>query len=70
MPNPLYQQLGGQAQNNQLIKRLEEFRRTFTGNPQQMIQNLLNSGRINQQQLNQYTQQANEIYKALGGPHK
>lgn len=70
MPNPLYQQLGNQSQNNQLIQRLQQFRRTFTGNPQQMVQNLINSGRISQQQLNQYTQQANEIYKALGGQHK
>ena len=70
MTNPLYQQLGNQSQNNQLIQRLQQFRRTFTGNPQQMVQNLINSGRISQQQLNQYTQQANEIYKALGGQHK
>lgn len=70
MPNPLYQQLGNQSQNNPMLQRLQQFRRTFTGNPQQMVQNLINSGRISQQQLNQYTQQANEIYKALGGQHK
>ena len=69
MPNPLYQQLGP-SQNSQLIQRLEQFRQTFSGNPQQMIQSMLNSGRINQAQLNQYAQQANEIYRALGKPQK
>jgi hypothetical protein len=70
MPNPLYQQYGKQNQSNPMIRRLEEFRRTFNGNPQQMVQNLINSGRISQQQVNQYAQQANEIYRALGNRNK
>jgi len=69
MPNPLYQQLGP-TQNNQMIRRLEDFRRTFNGNPQQMVQNLINSGRISQQQVNKYAQQANEIYRFLGNRNK
>ena len=70
MPNPLYQQLGNQNQNNPMIRRLEEFRRTFNGNPQQMVQNLINSGRISQQQVNKYAQKANEIYRFLGNRNK
>lgn len=68
MPNPLFNQLnpGAGTAGNPMLKRLAEFRKTFSGNPQQTVQNLLNSGRISQAQLNQYAQQANEIYKTLG----
>ena len=66
MPNPLYNQLQGSQSGNPMMQRLMEFKRTFNGNPQQMIQQMLDSGRINQAQLNQYVQQANEIYKQFG----
>lgn len=67
MANPLYNQLGGVPNNNPMLQRLIDFKRTFNGNPQQIVQNMLNSGKISQAQINQYAQQANEIYKALGG---
>jgi hypothetical protein len=63
MANPLYNQLGGQAPMNPTLQKFLEFKKTFSGNPQQMVQNLLNSGRISQAQVNQYAQQANELYK-------
>jgi hypothetical protein len=66
MPNPLYNQLQGSQIGNPMMQKLMEFKKTFNGNPQQMIQQMLNSGRINQAQLNQYIQQTNEIYKQLG----
>ena len=68
MPNPLFNQLnpGAGTASNPMLTRLAEFRKTFSGNPQQTVQNLLNSGRISQAQLNQYAQQANEIYRTLG----
>lgn len=65
MPNPLYNQLGGTNANNPMLNRLLQFKNTFSGDPKQMVQNMLNSGRITQAQLNQYAQQANEIYKML-----
>ena len=65
MPNPLYNQLGGTNANNLMLSRLLQFKNTFSGDPKQMVQNMLNSGRITQAQLNQYAQQANEIYKML-----
>lgn len=68
MPNPLFNQLnpGAGAAGNPMLKRLADFRKTFSGDPRQTVQNLLNSGRISQTQLNQYAQQANEIYKTFG----
>ena len=65
MPNPLYNQLNPVNNNNSMLQRLMEFRKTFTGNPQQIIQDMLNSGRLNQAQLNQYVKQANELYKIM-----
>jgi len=52
---------------NNMMKQLMDFRKTFKGNPQQMVQSMLNSGRISQEQVNQYAQQANEIYKQMKG---
>ena len=65
MANPLYNQLVGTS-SNPMLQRLMEFKKTINGNPQQIVQNMLNSGKISQAQINQYAQQANEIYKNLG----
>jgi hypothetical protein len=59
--NPLYNQLNPPS-NNPMLKQLMQFRKGFNGNPQQMVQQMLNSGKISQTQLNQYAQQANQIY--------
>lgn len=68
MPNPLFQQLMPQANGgNNLIQQFLDFQKTFTGNPQQIIQTMLNSGRISQAQLSQLTQQANQIYSQIYG---
>lgn len=63
MGNSLYKQLGGAQSANPMIQRLMEFKKTFTGNPQQMIQQMLNSGKLTQSQFNQYAQRTNEIYR-------
>lgn len=62
MPNDLYKQLYG-GSNNTLISKLAEFKKNFTGDPKQVIQNMLNSGRITQDELNRLAQQANELYR-------
>lgn len=64
MANPLYNQLMPQ---NPMIQKLMEFKRSFNGNPQQMIQEMLNSGKLTQAQVNQYAQQANQIYRQMKG---
>lgn len=65
MPNELYNRLGG-GLNNPMLNRLLEFKKTVNGNPQEIVQNMLNSGKITQAQINQYAQQANQIYDAFG----
>ena len=63
MPNPLFNQLNGAAMNGPLLQKLQAFKQSFTGDPRQMVQSMINSGRISQEQVNRYAQQANEIYK-------
>ena len=67
MPNPLYSQLNGtgNTNTNPMFNRIKQFKETFSGDPQKMVQNLLNSGKVSQAQMNQYVQQAHEIYKML-----
>ena len=65
MANPLYNQIQGSQSNNAMIQNLMQFKKNFTGDPQQMVQNLINSGKISQAQLDQYVKQANDIYKMM-----
>lgn len=65
MPNYLFNQYG-QQQNSDLIKRFNEFRNTFKGDPRQQIQQMLNSGQITQQQYDQAVQKANALARMLG----
>lgn len=66
--NPLFNSMGGQApQNNmgQLLQNFERFKAQFQGNPQQMVQQLISSGKMSQAQYNQLAQLANQLYPKL-----
>ena len=63
MANSLYRQLGGANRANPMLQRIMEFKKGISGNPQEIVQNMISSGKISQAQVNQYAQQANEIYK-------
>ena len=52
MSNPIYQQQMNQQPMNNLIQRFQQFKQTFSGDPRQQVQNLLNSGKVSQQQYN------------------
>lgn len=56
MPNPLFNQM-----NNNLISQFQQFKNNFKGNPQQQVQQMLNSGKISQQQYNKAVQMANQL---------
>ena len=50
----------------QMMQQFAQFRRMMQGrNPQQMVQNLLQSGQMTQAQFEQLKQQANELQKIL-----
>lgn len=51
---------------NDFMQRLNYLKQTFKGDPNQKIQELLNSGRVTQQQYNRAVQQAAQIKKMFG----
>ena len=61
--NPLYQQM---QPGNNLLQRFQQFRQQFQGDPRQQIQQMMNSGRINQNQYNQAVQMAQQFQKMFG----
>ena len=64
MSNPLYGMMNGQ-QNN-VVQRFQQFQRLFKGDPKQQVQQLLNSGRVSQDQYNKAVQMANQLQRLIG----
>lgn len=60
--NPLYQQMN---QNN-IVQQFRQFQQNFHGDPKQQVQQLLNSGKITQEQYNAAVQKAQMLQKMLG----
>ena len=72
MANPLFQALGGnQNAVNPIVQQIIGFKNQFQGDPQQKVQELLNSGKMTQEQCNSLMQQAQTILAQIGGmlPH-
>ena len=72
MANLLFNALGkampnGFGQMGNLIQQFQQFRQNFNGDPRQQVQNLLNSGKVSQEQYNQAVQMANQLQKMMGG---
>lgn len=68
--NPFYNQNANQQQSNtpfgqmsNMMNQFNEFRNNFRGDPKQKVQELLNSGRMTQQQFNQLSQLAQQFQK-------
>ena len=68
MPSPLYDmamRINPQPQqpqpNQNFMQQLMQFGKNFSGDPQLMVQNLLRSGQMSQQQFQQYAKTANQI---------
>lgn len=60
MQNPLIQNQGN------IIQRFQQFQRMFRGNPQEQVQQLLNSGKVSQSDYNKAVQMANQLRGMLG----
>jgi len=60
MVNPLFNLLNG-AQQNGLQQQFDNFRKTVDGNPQAIVENLLNTGQMSKQQYQQLSQMANAL---------
>ena len=66
--NPLYQQMNNAPMNgmNNILQRFQQFQQMFKGDPRQQVQNLLNSGKVSQQQYNAAVQMAQQMQKMMG----
>lgn len=68
MANNILQQLAQRQQpteQNNMLQQLVSFRRTFKGDPRQAVMSMLQSGQINNTQLQQAMEQAKQISKLL-----
>lgn len=67
MANPLFNNFGNQSNPMaDIIRQARNFRKQFTGNPRQEVEKLLQTGRMSQQQFNQFSQMAQQIVQAMG----
>lgn len=68
MNNPLFQMMGNQPNGmQQMMQRFQQFQQAFRGDPRQQVQQLLNSGRVSQQQYDQAVRMAQQFQKMLNG---
>ena len=66
--NQLYNEMqNNQGGTNGMLQRFQQFRQNFHGDAQQQVQQLLNSGRVSQQQYNQAVQIAQQFQRMFGG---
>lgn len=66
--NPLFDQMmtnNGAA--NQLLAKFQQFRQGYKGNAQQQVQQMLQSGRVTQEQYNAAVQKAQQLQRMLNG---
>lgn len=65
--NSLFNDFQPQQNNpmNNFLNQFNQFKSTFTGNPEQQVKQLLSSGRISQEQFNQFAQTANQLRKLI-----
>ena len=66
MSNPIFDAFGGGMPQNNILAQFQQFRQQMQGkNPHEEINRLLQSGAINQQQLNQAQQMAQQMKNLL-----
>ena len=71
MANQLFNMLGGNnlpgpfGNMQQMTSQLNQFRQGFQGDAKQQVQQLLNSGRMSQEQYNKLSQMATQIQNML-----
>lgn len=66
MNNPFFGALGGGNSFMQMMQQFQQFKANFHGDPKAEVEKLLQSGKLNQQQLNQLQQMAKQFKQLLG----
>ena len=64
MANPIYNLFNRKPQNN-MLAQFQQFKNSFKGDPKQQVQELLNSGKMSQEQFNRLSQMAKEMQSLL-----
>ena len=68
MPNPIFQALGGGDRRPNMMQQFQSFMQQMKGkDPNAMIQEMVSSGRISQQQLDAAQKQAQQIQGMFEG---
>lgn len=72
MPNPLMQAMGGGmpmpgplSNFGMMMQSFQQFASAFKGDPKQKVQELLNSGKMSQEQYNQLQQMAKQFQSMM-----
>ena len=68
MSNPLYKSMKN-AMNPQIaafMKEVQDFKKSFNGDPRQEVERMMASGQLSQQQFNEYAQMATQIVAMMG----
>lgn len=60
-------QLYNDMNQNGFVQRFQQFKNSFHGNPQEQVQQLLNSGKVSQDQYNRAVQMAQQFQRMFGG---
>lgn len=63
--NPLFQMMNQANPMANFMQRFQQFRQTFSGNPQQMVQQLLQSGKVSQAQYQNAMRMAQQMQGLL-----
>lgn len=64
MNNPLFDMLGGSVLPP-IVQQFMQFKQSFKGDPRQQVQQMLNSGKISQDQYNAAVKKAQDLQKIL-----
>ena len=63
--NPLYNMMNPMGNMSGLLQQFTQFRQSFRGDAKQQVQQMLNSGRITQEQYNRAVQMAQQLQSMM-----
>lgn len=64
--NPLYNEMGNNNVPDNFMSKFQQFRQNFKGNPQEQVQQMLNSGKVSQADYNRAVQLAQQFQRMFG----
>ena len=67
MNNPLFNMTQQASPMGGIMQKFQQFQQMFRGDPRAKVQELLNSGKVSQQQYNQAVQMAQNLQRMMGG---